>query len=82
VDYALRRLCAQLSPQLFYHNALHTKADVLPAVVRLTQLSILTEYGLHLLSVALANMKAVRYSIWLILLAGSGFQFCRKTPIK
>lgn len=49
VDYALRRLCAELSPQLFCHNALYTEADVLPAVVRLGQLSNLVEPDLHLL---------------------------------
>lgn len=54
VDYALRRLRAELSPQLFYHNAQHTEEDVLPAVVRLARLSNIAEPVLHLLEVAAA----------------------------
>lgn len=54
VGYALRRLHAELSPTLFYHNALHTESDVLPAVVRLARMSNVSEATLHLLEVAAA----------------------------
>lgn len=54
VDYALRRLRAELSPTLYYHTAEHTAADVLPAVVRLARLSKVAEHDTHLLEIAAA----------------------------
>jgi len=54
VAYALARLHNELPPKLTYHNAMHTEGDVLPAAVRLAQLSNLPEADLHLLEVAAA----------------------------
>lgn len=54
VAYALERLHKELPPELTYHNAMHTEGDVLPAAVRLAQLSNLPEADLHLLEVAAA----------------------------
>lgn len=45
----------ELPPHLFYHNAAHTEEDVLPAALRLAQLSNATDPDdLHLLEVAAA----------------------------
>jgi uncharacterized protein len=54
VEYALNRLHNELPPELLYHNAMHTEGDVLPAAVRLAQLSNLPEPDLRLLEVAAA----------------------------
>lgn len=54
VAYALDRLRAELPARLSYHNTLHTEEDVLPAAVRLAQLSNLAEADLHLLEVGAA----------------------------
>lgn len=54
VSYALRRLHAELPERLYYHSALHTETDVLPAVVRLARMSNVSESDLHLLEVAAA----------------------------
>ena len=54
VAYALNRLRNELPPKLLYHNVMHTEGDVLPAAVRLAQLSNLPEADLHLLEVAAA----------------------------
>ena len=37
--YALGRLAAELAPDLVYHSLQHTRDDVLPAVLRLAQIS-------------------------------------------
>ena len=52
--YALDRLRTELPAHLYYHNALHTEEDVLPAVVRLARLSNVAEPDLHLLEVGAA----------------------------
>jgi hypothetical protein len=54
VAYALNRLRTELPPELLYHNAMHTEADVLPAAVRLARLSNVAEPDLRLLEVAAA----------------------------
>jgi predicted metal-dependent HD superfamily phosphohydrolase len=54
VDYAINRLRNELPPELLYHNSMHTEGDVLPAAVRLAELSNLPEPDLHLLEVAAA----------------------------
>jgi len=54
IAYALERLRSELPPELLYHNAMHTEGDVLPAAVRLANLSNLPEPDLHLLEVAAA----------------------------
>jgi len=54
VMYALDRLRTELPPRLTYHNVAHTEDDVLPAAVRLAQLSNLAEPDLDLLKVAAA----------------------------
>ncbi len=54
VAYALERLRNELPPELLYHNAMHTEGDVLPAALRLAELSNLPEPDLHLLEVAAA----------------------------
>lgn len=54
VNYALRRLRAELPSTLYYHTAEHTETDVLPAVVRLARLSNVADHDLHLLEVAAA----------------------------
>lgn len=54
VIYALDRLRTELPPELLYHNALHTEADVLPAAVRLARLSNVSGPDLRLLEVAAA----------------------------
>lgn len=54
VAYALNRLRTELPPRLTYHNAMHTEGDVLPAAVRLAQLSHIAEPDLHLLEVGAA----------------------------
>jgi predicted metal-dependent HD superfamily phosphohydrolase len=54
VRYALDRLRSELPRHLYYHNALHTEADVLPAAVRLARLSQLAEPDIRLLEVAAA----------------------------
>jgi len=54
IAYALNRLRTELPAHLYYHNALHTEEDVLPAVVRLARLSNVAEPDLHLLEVGAA----------------------------
>ena len=54
IAYALDRLRTELPAHLYYHNALHTEEDVLPAVVRLARLSNVAEPDLHLLEVGAA----------------------------
>ena len=54
VAYALNRLRTELPPKLHYHNVMHTEGDVLPAAVRLAELSGLPEADIHLLEVAAA----------------------------
>lgn len=54
IAYALCRLRTELSPLLTYHNLLHTEDDVMPAVVRLAQLSHLAEPDIRLLEVGAA----------------------------
>jgi predicted metal-dependent HD superfamily phosphohydrolase len=54
IAYALNRLRTELPPKLSYHNVMHTEGDVLPAAVRLAQLSDLPEVDIHLLEVAAA----------------------------
>lgn len=54
IAYALQRLRTELPARLHYHNALHTEADVLPAVRRLAQLSKVSDYDLRLLEVGAA----------------------------
>lgn len=54
IAYALRRLRAELSPVVTYHNVGHTELDVLPAAVRLARLSGTPEADRRLLEVAAA----------------------------
>ena len=54
IAYALFRLRTELSPLLTYHDLMHTKDDVLPAVTRLARLSNLPGPDIHLLEVGAA----------------------------
>lgn len=66
VAYALNRLHTELPAELIYHNSMHTEGDVLPAAVRLAQLSNLAEPDLHLLEVAAAfhDLGQIRTVLW------------------
>ena len=65
VAYALHRLRTELPPMLHYHNVRHTEGDVLPAAVRLGQLSRLADPDLHLLEVGAAfhDLGQIRASL-------------------
>jgi predicted metal-dependent HD superfamily phosphohydrolase len=54
IAYAIGRLRTELPAELRYHDVAHTERDVMPAAVRLGQLSRLTEHDLRLLEVAAA----------------------------
>lgn len=54
INYALRRLAAELPPTLAYHNLWHTKRDVMPAAQRLARAAGVDRRERRLLAVAAA----------------------------
>jgi len=54
IQYALNRLEAELSPDLYYHSLRHTRDDVMPATRRLAAMAGVSEVETRLLVVAAA----------------------------